>query len=67
MTDEQISNSYIAASKIIAIGQSLWNTEPTDFANSGASFYHDAGEMIIDAARKIERIIGDVEKALLKS
>ena len=38
------------------------NCADGNLENSGVHFYHDAGEMLTDAAGKISKVMGDIER-----
>ena len=60
ITNNQINELNIAASRIMAVGNLLNFVGPEDFPTSGKGVYYDLGQVLCDSGRKIEDIIADL-------
>ena len=55
----------ILTGKIMGIGSFMANIQPKDLPVNGDDVFSDCGDILYSVARKIQEIIGDVQKAAM--
>lgn len=63
--EEQMDHINIFSSKIIGIGSFLTNIQPDELAIDVDDIFSDFGVILHSAGKKIQEIIGEVQKAVM--
>jgi len=65
ISEDQMDQINIFTGKIMGVGSFFSNIQPKDLPVNGDDVFSDCGDILYSVGRKIQEIIGEVQKAAM--